>query len=264
MTQAPSINSHLRELFSLEGRVCLVTGGGSGIGGRIAQSLARAGAKAVLAGRRREALEKTAQDIRARNGEAECVPANLEDVADIQRLAQESPKFFGSPDILVNAAGVNFRRPPQDITPESWGKTLDLNLRAPFFLARELFPPDSPDAAQRRGAIINVGSLQSFRCGLGDAAYGASKGGVAQLTRVMAKIFAPMTVNALIPGFFQTDMTQTVFSDSALRDKLAESTLLGRNGELADFDGATVFLASPSAAYITGNCLPVDGGFLAK
>ena len=253
-------NSFLRGLFSLEGRVCLATGGGSGIGARVARAHALAGARVVLAGRRAEALEKTAKEIRADGGQAEFVAADLENADGVCALAAECAEFFGTPDILVNAAGVNFRLPPEEITAESWGRTLDLNLRAPFFLARELFPPNSG----RTGAILNIGSLQSFRSGLGDAAYGASKGGVIQLTRVMAKIFAPATVNALVPGFFETEMTRKVFADSALREKLAESTLLGRNGELSDFDGAAVFFASPSAAYLTGASLPVDGGFLAK
>lgn len=254
------MDSFLRGLFSLEGRVCLATGGGSGIGARIARAHARAGAKVLLAGRRAEALEKTAAQIRADGGTAECVPADLEKTAEVEALAKKCAGFFGAPDILVNAAGVNFRRPPRDITADSWGRTMDLNLRAPFFLARELFPPE----AGRAGAIINIGSLQSFRCGLGDAAYGASKGGVIQLTRAMAKTFAPATVNALVPGFFETDMTRTVFADAALKNRLAESTLLGRNGELSDFDGAAVFFAARASAYVTGAWLPVDGGFLAK
>ena len=257
---AKSPGEFLSELFSLEGRVSLVTGGGGGIGARIARAQARAGAKVTLAGRRAEALRQTAEQIRADGGTAEFVSADLEDFAEIARLAKECAKFFGPPDILVNAAGVNFRLPPEGITAESWGRTLDLNLRAPFFLARELFPPE----AGRGGAIVNIGSLQSFRCGLGDAAYGASKGGVIQLTRVMAKALAPATVNALIPGFFETDMTRKVFADPQLRERLAQNTLLGRNGELPDFDGAAVFFASRASAYITGAWLPVDGGFLAK
>ena len=257
---AANVKSFLGELFSLEGRVCLATGGGGGIGGRIARAQARAGAKVVLAGRRADALRQNAEQIRADGGAAEFVSADLENFADIAKLAKESAKFFGPPDILVNAAGVNFRAPPPEMTAETWGRTLDLNLRAPFFLARELFPPESG----RGGAIVNIGSLQSFRCGLGDAAYGASKGGVIQMTRAMAKIFAPATVNALVPGFFETDMTRKVFADPALRGQLAQNTLLGRNGELSDFDGAAVFFASRAASYVTGAWLPVDGGFLAK
>lgn len=116
------------------------------------------------------------------------------------------------------------------------------------------------------GAIINVGSLQSLRAGLGDAAYGASKGGVAQLTRLLARAWGErgITVNALIPGFFPSEMTDIVFEDKELIEKLAASTLLGRNGALSDMDGAAVFLASSAAAYLTGLLLPVDGGFLAK
>ena len=148
-----------------------------------------------------------------------------------------------------------------DITPEKWRQTIAVNLTAPFFLARALV-----DKMAKGGAIINIGSLQSLRAGLGDAGYGASKGGIAQLTRVMARTWGGrgITVNALIPGFFPSEMTSMVFADDELANNLAQSTALGRNGELADIGGAAVFLASPAAAYITGILLPVDGGFLAK
>ena len=182
-------------------------------------------------------------------------------------VANNATKFFGAPAILVNAAGVNLRtsadlqKSTADITPEKWRQTIAVNLTAPFFLARALV-----DKMAKGGAIINIGSLQSLRAGLGDAGYGASKGGIAQLTRVMARTWGGrgITVNALIPGFFPSEMTSMVFADDELANNLAQSTALGRNGELADIGGAAVFLASPAAAYITGILLPVDGGFLAK
>ena len=125
-----------------------------------------------------------------------------------------------------------------DITPEKWRQTIAVNLTAPFFLARALV-----DKMAKGGAIINIGSLQSLRAGLGDAGYGASKGGIAQLTRVMARTWGGrgITVNALIPGFFPSEMTSMVFADDELANNLAQSTALGRNGELADIGGAAVF-----------------------
>ena len=140
---------------------------------------------------------------------------------------------------------------------------MNINLGAPFFLTRALIYNMK---AKGGGAIINIGSLQSLRAGLGDAAYTASKGGVAQLTKIMARAWGKygITANAILPGFFPTNLTRVVFEDDLLKQKLAESTLLKRNGEMADLEGAAVFLASPAAAYITGILLPVDGGFLAK
>lgn len=136
-----------------------------------------------------------------------------------------------------------------------------VNLTAPFFLSRAL-----SEGMKGGGAIINIGSMQTMRAGLGDAAYTASKGGIAQLTRALARIYGRdgITANAILPGFFPSEMTDVVFSDSHLAARLADSTILGRNGALSDLDGAAVFLASPAAAYITGVLLPVDGGFLAK
>ena len=116
------------------------------------------------------------------------------------------------------------------------------------------------------GAIVNIGSMQSVRAGLGDAAYGASKGGIAQLTKMLARAWGGdnIRVNAILPGFFPSDMTKVVFDDSQLAQKLASQTILGRNGDLSDLEGAAVFLASPASSYLTGIAIPVDGGFLAK
>ena len=180
----------------------------------------------------------------------------------IEKAAKRAAGVFGAPDILVNAAGINNRIPAAAMEWGEWRKTLNVNLAAPFFLSRRLAPGMIEKGF---GAIINIASLQSFRAGLGDAAYGASKGGVVQLTRALAREYSArgVIVNAIAPGFFPTGMTAKVFADKKLAKDLAAKTLIGRNGELADLDGAAVFLASKAAAYITGVTLPVDGGFLA-
>ncbi|MGI9297222.1 MAG: SDR family NAD(P)-dependent oxidoreductase [Gammaproteobacteria bacterium] len=262
-------NYGLEKMFSLRGRAAAVSGGGSGIGRRIAFALAAAGADVVLVGRREHLLKEAAAEIDdfAGRTRAKTVAADLSETEDIPRVAARISECFGAPRILVNAAGVNLRSSSEpadsarDITPQSWARTMAVNLAAPFFLSRAL-----AGGMSGGGAIINIGSMQTVRAGLGDAAYTASKGGVGQLTRALARIYGRdgITANALLPGFFPSEMTDVVFADSRLAARLADSTILGRNGALSDLDGAAVFLASPSAAYITGALLPVDGGFLAK
>ena len=258
-------NTFVGKLFGLSKRVAVITGGGSGIGFRIAAALAKAGAAVVLMGRNESTLRQAQKTINNDNGRAASLSADLSDLAGIAKNAKAAVSFFGAPDIVVNAAGVNFRsssdvsRSTDDITPATWQETMNINLGAPFFLTRALIYNMK---AKGGGAIINIGSLQSLRAGLGDAA----KGGVAQLTKIMARAWGKygITANAILPGFFPTNLTRVVFEDDLLKQKLAESTLLKRNGEMADLEGAAVFLASPAAAYITGILLPVDGGFLAK
>jgi len=189
-------------LFSLAGKVALVTGATSGIGHQQAIALSQAGARVIAVGR-------------------------------------------------------------NHITPESWQQTLYLNLTVPFFLARELVP-----LMRERGGgkVINIASLQSERAFPNSAAYGASKGGVAQLTRAMAEAWSAegIACNAIGPGFFPTALTAKVFDDPAIAAKNASQTAIGRNGELKDLDGITVFLASSASDYITGQVIYVDGGFTAK
>ncbi len=260
-------NDFIDKLFALQGRVAVITGGGSGIGYRIAKTLAKAGAAVVLVGRRESVLKQAQKTINDNGGRAAYFSADLSQLSATEENAKETASFFGAPDIVVNAAGINLRRfadvcrSTDDITVESWQQTMDINLGAPFFFTRALV-----GGMKNGGVILNIASLQSLRAGLGDAAYAASKGGVAQLTRTMARAWGKygITANAIVPGYFPTDMTSAVWADDSLKEKLAENTLLGRIGELADLEGAAVFLVSPAAAYITGVLLPVDGGTLAK
>lgn len=181
----------------------------------------------------------------------------------IVAVAEQVTASFGAPDILVNAAGINPRQPADSFTLEAWRLTLDLNLSAPFLLARALVPAMR---AKGWGRIINIASLQSVRAFPNGMAYGASKGGVAQMTRAMAEAWSRdgVNCNALAPGFFPTDLTNAVFEDPAAAARNAAQTCIGRNGRLDDLVGPAVFLASPASDYVTGQVLFVDGGFTAK
>jgi len=249
--------------FELTGSVALVTGGGSGIGQRIAVALAGAGASVVVAARRLEKLEKTRTEIEENGGAAACLPADLEDIGALEDIASQAAQPFGPPDILVNAAGVNFREAAASVTIESWNRTLAINLTTPFFLSRALVP-----AMQKkgRGKIVNIASLQTMRAFPNSIAYGASKGGVGQLTRAMAEEWSRfgITCNAIAPGFFPTELTAPVYGDPSRLDALAAQTAIGRNGELNDLDGLAVFLCARASDYITGQIIFIDGGFTAK
>ncbi|HIE20398.1 MAG TPA: SDR family oxidoreductase [Rhodospirillales bacterium] len=255
--------SFVEDLFDLKGRVALVTGASSGIGRHMAQILAAAGAHLVVVGRDRDRLADATADITSLDYEAVAIPADLQIRDEVERVARESAVPFGAPDILVNAAGINLREAPDDISWESWELTLKINLSVPFFLARTLV---NGMRAKGGGNIINIASLQSYRAFANSMAYGASKGGVAQLTRAMAEAWSKggIVVNAILPGFFPTNLTQPVYENPDMLAYNAKMTAIGRNGEMTDLDGVTVFLASRAAAYITGQIITVDGGLTAK
>ncbi|MEK9752778.1 MAG: SDR family oxidoreductase, partial [Rhodospirillaceae bacterium] len=170
---------------------------------------------------------------------------------------------FGAPDILLNGAGINRRDPADTVTRENWDATLNINLTVPFFMAQALVPGMR---AKGFGNIINIASLQSFRAFANGVAYGASKGGIAQVTRAMAEAWSKhgIVANALVPGFFETELTKPVFANPDLLAHNAAMTAIGRNGEMADLDGAALFLASKASAYVTGQLIAIDGGFTAK
>jgi len=252
-----------QDLFSLAGRTACVTGASSGIGQSIATALVRAGAAVVGVARREAQLNDWVGDAQALGGRAAPHAADLSDLPGMAALAQQVSSVFGPPDILVNAAGLNPRKPADTVTAEEWQQTIDLNLTAPFLLAQALVPAMR---AKGWGRIINIASLQSTRALPNGIAYGASKGGVAQLTRAMAQAWSGdgVTCNALAPGFFPTELTAPVFADAETSARNAAQTCTGRNGRLEDLVGPTIFLASPASEYVTGQILHVDGGFTAK
>ncbi|WP_220265760.1 SDR family NAD(P)-dependent oxidoreductase [Enterobacter sp. Colony194] len=245
-------------LFDLTGKTALVTGGGSGIGAAMAEALAQSGATVIIAARREGQLAETVQRLSVAGGRASYLCADITQKADIDKLAAAC----GAVDILVNAAGVNLRQPFEEVSESAWDQQLALHLKAPFFLTQAL----APGMARRRwGRIINIASLQSTRAFANSAPYGAGKGGVVQLTRAIAQRWGRdgVTCNAIGPGFFPTALTGPVFADDALRERHAQHTCLGRNGEMEDLFGVTLFLASNASAYITGQTLMVDGGYSA-
>ena len=240
-----------------------VTGASSGIGRRQAIALAQAGAKVILLGRRETQLKDAAAEIEAAGGIAVAQADDLGDLKAIADIAKRAESLFGPIDILLNTAGVNLRQPVDEVTLDSWNTTLNLNLAAPFFLAKELIP-----AMKKKGwgRVINIASLQSERAFANSVPYGASKGGISQLTRAMAEAWSALGINcnAISPGFFPTELTAPVYGKPELLDNLAKQTAIGRNGELSDLDGLTVFLASTASDYITGQVINLDGGFTAK
>lgn len=254
--------SIIERLFSLRGKIALITGGNSGIGFALARALAQAGAAVVLAARRADELNEAAARITAEGGRAGTVACDLADREQIGLCAERAAAFFGAPDILVNAAGVNHRRPIDEVTDNDWDATLAVNLSAPFFLSRRLA---SAMIEKRWGRIINVASLQSVRAFANSSPYGASKGGLMQLTRAQAQAWSRhgITCNAIAPGFFPTPLTAPVFDDPQRARAAAAQTMIGRNGELADLYGTAIFLASIASDYITGQTIFVDGGFTA-
>ncbi|MEI6158662.1 MAG: SDR family oxidoreductase [Roseococcus sp.] len=247
--------NRLAPLFSLEGRTAFVTGGNSGIGLAIARALGLAGARLILSARREAELAQAVAGLGAEGIAAEALPLDLTQ-SDFSALT-------AAPDILVNAAGVNLRQPFAEVTAEAFDLHMALHLRAPFLLTQRF----APAMAERGwGRILNIGSLQSFRAFPDSAPYGAGKGGIAQLTRAIAEAWSRqgITCNAIAPGFFPTPLTAPVFNDTARASSLAERTCIGRNGRLEDLHGTAVFLCSDASAYVTGQILAVDGGFLAK
>jgi NAD(P)-dependent dehydrogenase (short-subunit alcohol dehydrogenase family) len=251
--------SGLASLFDLAGKRAFVTGGNSGLGAAMARALGLAGARVLLVARREAELNAVAQQLRGEGIDADTLGADLTEVAALRAAAQRA----GEIDILVNAAGTNLRQPFAEVTPEAWQAQLALHLGAPFFLTQALAPGM---AARGWGRIINIASLQSWRAFANSAPYGAGKGGVVQLTRAIAQEWGGkgITCNAIGPGFFPTALTAPVFADAALAGRHAQQTCIGRNGELADLHGVTVFLASNASSYITGQTLMVDGGYTAR
>ena len=250
----------LSSIFDLRGRIACVTGASSGLGQMAATTLAEAGAKVVGVARREEALQKWASPLRSQAG---YVCHDLMEREGLSELVESVSAIYGAPDILVHAAGVNTRQPADMVTKEGWEDTLWLNLSVPFYLSQHCVP------AMREkgwGRIVNFASLQTSRAFPGGISYGASKGGIGQLTRAMAEAWSKdgINANAIGPGFFPTELTAPVFDDPARAAANAAQTCIGRNGTLDDIKGPILFLCSDASAYVTGQILMVDGGFTAK
>jgi gluconate 5-dehydrogenase len=252
-------HDYLSELFSLEGRVAVVTGGSSGIGKAIAGALAHAGARVVVVARSEQALSATIDELTGQGREAAWVSADLSTREYVKAAAEQAVRIFGEPDILVNSAGINLRPPMGDIDEAVWDRTMAVNLEAPFLLGQRF----GPGMAERGfGRIIHITSQQAHRAFVQSGAYGVSKGALESLARSQAEAWSPhgVTANTLVPGFVMTPLNQRLASDPEKVATLAARTMIGRNGLAEDFAGAAVFLASRASAYITGQAIFVDGG----
>ncbi|MFH9689659.1 SDR family NAD(P)-dependent oxidoreductase [Streptomyces sp. NPDC017413] len=255
-----SAHAYVSGLFSLEGRVAVVTGGSSGIGRGITGALARAGAAVVVVARREAELSATVDDLTAEGCRAAWVSADLSTTEGARAGADEAVRAFGEPDILVNCAGINLRPPMSELGEDVWDTTMAVNLKAPFLLGQRF----GPGMAERGyGRIIHVTSQQAHRAFVNSGAYGVSKGGLESLARSQAEAWSPhgVTVNTLVPGFVLTPLNERLASAPETVASLAARTLVGRNGLAEDFAGAAVFLAGRSSAYVTGQSVFVDGGF---
>ena len=253
-------SDYLSELFSLDGRVAVVTGGSSGIGRAAAGALARAGARVVVVARRERELAATVDELTAEGCRAAWVSGDLGTRDGVRAAADAVVEVFGEPDILVNSAGINLRPPMDELSEEVWDTTMALNLEAPYLLGRRF----GPGMAERGfGRIIHITSQQAHRAFVQSGAYGVSKGALESLARSQAEAWSPhgVTCNTLVPGFVLTPLNERLSSDPAKVAALAARTMVGRNGLAEDFAGAVVFLASRGAAYVTGQSVFVDGGF---
>jgi NAD(P)-dependent dehydrogenase (short-subunit alcohol dehydrogenase family) len=251
--------------FRLDGRRALVTGGARGLGRVMAEALAEAGADVSIASRTRDACQAAADEIARATGRR--TAAFAVDLAgsgpDVARFAAEVEGSFGPVDILVNNAGVNVRGASDELAEADWDAVIATNLKGPFLLARAL----GPRMCERGwGRVINLGSILSVVALPGRAPYCASKAGVLNLTRVLALEWASrgVTVNAICPGPFATDMNRQLLSDPVKYKAFIEKIPMGRWGELHDIAGAAVFLASDASSFVTGSALFVDGGWTAQ
>lgn len=253
----------LDSLSRLDGKTILVTGASSGIGRAFSVVAARLGASLILVARREKRLQEVASAIEMLGGSVATISADLGVRADLRRAANEACNLLNGPDVLINAAGINLRRPASQVGDDDWNQTLELNVSASFFLAQALVPQM---IAKGWGRIINIASLQSVRAFPNSISYGTSKGAVLQMTRAMAEQWScnGVLVNAIAPGFIPTELTQSIAQDPVMVNALAQKTMVGRVGSVTDMFGPLAFLASDAATYVTGQTIFVDGGFTAK
>ena len=247
--------------FSLENKVALITGGTSGLGKMMALALAKAGAFVWIASSRDNA-DETLQAIKQQGSNGSFLQVDVTSSEGLENIVSQILKESNRIDILVNAAGINLRTSAEDLTIDEWQKTIDINLTAPFYLSQIV-----AESMKRNnwGRIINIASLQSLRAFDNSIPYGASKGGVMQLTRALAQAYSKdgILVNAIAPGFFRTNLTESLFQDPDKLKALANKTMMGRNGEEKDIFGISVFLCSDANSYVTGQTIFLDGGFSA-
>jgi NAD(P)-dependent dehydrogenase (short-subunit alcohol dehydrogenase family) len=245
--------------FDLSGRVALVTGASSGFGRHFADVLSAAGARVVLLARRADRLAAAVGEIERAGGRAAAVAGDVADYASVRRAVDEAESRYGPIDILVNNAGISVAKPLLEHTEEDWDRVVDTNLKGAWLMSRELAALWI--GAQRRGRIVNIASLLALRTIRNVPSYTAAKAGLVHLTHTLAMELGRngITVNAIAPGYFETDLNRDFMQSDAGR-ALVRRIPLGRSGEPPDLDGALLLLCSDAGAYISGAVLPVDGG----
>jgi 2-dehydro-3-deoxy-D-gluconate 5-dehydrogenase len=249
--------------FDLKGKVAIVTGGNGGIGFGMARGLAGAGAGIVIAAR--DAAKSTAAvaELGGLGVRAIAVATDVTDAASVNALVAATVKEFGRIDILVNNAGINIRNPVHELSLDDWHKVIDTNLTSAFLCCQAVHPQMKKAGG---GKIINIGSMLSLFGTAYAPAYGASKGGIVQLTKSLAAAWAPDNIqaNAVLPGWIDTELTRGAREQvPALNDNVLRRTPAKRWGNIDDMAGVAVFLASPASDFVTGAAIPVDGGFSA-
>ncbi len=246
-------------LFDLSGRVAIVTGTSRGLGQQFARALANAGSDLVLTSRHRDHLLAFETEIRALGRRAVSLELDVCDPQSIEQMTAAAEEAFGQIDILVNNAGTNIRKPALEVTWEDWNLILDTNLRGTFFVAQAVARRMVP---RGYGRIINIGSVTSVNGYAGLAPYGASRGGIKQLTMSLADDWGKhgITVNCLAPGWFRTDQNKVMYEDKEWVEYLSDRIPVKRPGRVGDLDAAIVFLATEASRYISGQTLLVDGG----
>ncbi len=251
----------MSKAFDLGGRVAIVTGGNGGIGLGMATGLARAGAALLIAGRNEAKNAAAVKQLQALGAKAAAVEADVAGQAACSGLIRAALDQFGRLDILINNAGTNIRKQPQEYTPEEWKLVLDTNLSSAFFCCQAAYPAMLKAGG---GKIINIGSMMSIFGASFAGPYGASKGGMVQLTKSLACAWAKdnIRVNAVLPGWIDTELTRRARKEvPGLHQSVLARTPAGRWGEPADFAGIAVFLASAAADFVTGTAIAVDGGY---
>ena len=247
-------------MFDLKGRVAIVTGGNGGIGFGMAKGLAKAGARVVVAARNEEKSSTAVRELKALGSDAFALAVDVTDEAAVQTMVDETVRRCGRLDILVSNAGINIRKPAHEMPLDDWKQVIDTNLTSVFVCARAVYP----HMKRGGGKIINIGSMLSIFGASFAPAYGASKGGLVQLTKSLAVTWAPerIQVNAILPGWIDTDLTQRARQQlEGLNERVLARTPAGRWGAIDDFAGIAVFLSSAASDFVTGTAIPVDGGY---
>ena len=248
--------------FSLKEKVAIVTGGNGGIGKGIAEGFAAAGSDVVVVARNRQKIKETVQEIQERfKTRVLGISCDVSKEEDIQAMMQNVRDTLGKIHILVNNAGMNIRKMPQDYEAADWDQVLETNLRGPFLCCHAAYPFMKETGS---GKIINIGSMTSIFGGPKLAPYGASKGGIVQLSKSLATAWASdnIQVNAILPGWIDTALTRQARKDiEGLHERVLDRTPAGRWGVPVDLAGTAVFLSSAASDFVTGTAIPVDGGF---